>query len=55
MAEKAEKYLAKLKDNKIIPENDMRKLCKVVTEILIQEPNIVIRKGNVTFVGDIHG
>ncbi len=40
---------------KYLPENDMKALCDVVTDYLIDEPNIVEVSTPVTVCGDIHG
>jgi hypothetical protein len=41
MAEKYSKYLDILKENDCIPENEMRRLCENLKEVLLQEANIV--------------
>jgi len=40
---------------KYLPENDMKALCDLVTDYLIDEPNIVEVSTPVTVCGDIHG
>ena len=55
MAQKAQQYLELLKDNEIIPENEMRALCEDLKEIFLQEPNVAQIAPPVTVCGDIHG
>jgi len=43
------------KDCKYLPEPDLRKLCDIVSTILLEEPNIVPVSTPVTVCGDIHG
>lgn len=40
---------------KYLPENDMRRLCDYVMDILLEEPNVVSLQSPVTICGDVHG
>jgi len=50
-----EKAEATLRECKTLPEATMKRLCTVVTNILMESPNIVPVKAPVTVCGDIHG
>lgn len=43
------------KDCKYLPENDLKKLCDIVCDLLMEEPNIRPVSTPVTVCGDIHG
>lgn len=43
------------KDCKYLPENDLKKLCDIVCDLLMEEPNIRPLNTPVTVCGDIHG
>lgn len=43
------------KDCKYLPENDLKKLCDIVCDLLLEEPNIKPVCTPVTVCGDIHG
>jgi len=40
---------------KYLPENDLKKLCELVKELLLEESNVQPVKSPVTICGDIHG
>lgn len=43
------------KQCKYLPENDLKKLCDIVCDLLMEEPNIRPVSTPVTVCGDIHG
>ena len=43
------------KQCKYLPENDLKKLCDIVSEILLEESNVQPVSTPVTVCGDIHG
>lgn len=43
------------KECKYLPENDLKKLCDIVSEILLEESNVQPVSTPVTVCGDIHG
>ena len=51
----ADKWLAQLKDAKILNENDLKSLCGKIRDILIEESNIVTTSTPVIICGDLHG
>ncbi|XP_037935625.1 serine/threonine-protein phosphatase 6 catalytic subunit [Teleopsis dalmanni] len=50
-----DKWVEIVKDCKYLPENDLKKLCDIVCEILLEESNIQPVSTPVTVCGDIHG
>lgn len=50
-----DKWIDIVKDCKYLPENDLKKLCDWVCEILMEESNIQPVSTPVTVCGDIHG
>jgi serine/threonine-protein phosphatase 4 catalytic subunit len=50
-----EKILADLVQFKLPTEQDIQELCRLVKQVLIQEPNVVHIPAPVTICGDIHG
>jgi len=50
-----DEWISMVKDCKYLPETYLKKLCALVTEILVEEPNIVPVSTPVTICGDIHG
>jgi serine/threonine-protein phosphatase 6 catalytic subunit len=48
-------WISLVRGCKYLPENDLKKLCFMVCEILIEEANIVNVSSPVTICGDIHG
>jgi len=55
MADDVDKWLEIVKDCKYLPEYDIKKLCKLVSEILLEEANVQPVCTPVTVCGDIHG
>ena len=51
----ADKWLADLKQGKILSERDLKLLCEKVKEILIEESNVQPVSAPVIVCGDIHG
>lgn len=50
-----DKWIETVKECKYLPENDLKKLCDIVCEILLEESNIQPVSTPVTVCGDIHG
>lgn len=50
-----DKWIEMAKDCKYLPENDLRKLCDIVLEHLMEESNVHPVATPVTVCGDIHG
>lgn len=50
-----DKWIEMAKDCKYLPENDLKKLCDIVLEYLIEESNVHPVQTPVTVCGDIHG
>jgi serine/threonine-protein phosphatase 6 catalytic subunit len=50
-----DEWISLIKDCKYLPENHLKKLCAIVSEILIEEANIQPVPSPVTICGDIHG
>jgi len=48
-------WLETIKDGRCIAENDLKKLCNIVKERLIEESNVQPVASPVTVCGDIHG
>jgi len=51
----SDKWLEILKECKYLPENDLRDLCLLVKELLLEESNVQVVSSPVTICGDIHG
>ena len=50
-----DKWLADLKQGKILSERDLKSLCEKVKEIMIEESNVQPISAPVIVCGDIHG
>ncbi|XP_061392069.1 serine/threonine-protein phosphatase 6 catalytic subunit [Musca vetustissima] len=50
-----DRWIEIVKDCRYLPENDLKKLCDIVCEILLEESNIQPVSTPVTVCGDIHG
>lgn len=50
-----EKWIEIARDCKYLPENDLKQLCDLVCDLLIEESNIQPVSTPVTVCGDIHG
>eukprot|EP01027_Heterolobosea_sp_BB2_P023786 GEZU01035787.1.p1 GENE.GEZU01035787.1~~GEZU01035787.1.p1 ORF type:complete len:303 (-),score=68.91 GEZU01035787.1:218-1126(-) len=50
-----DKWIEKVKQCQHLPEEDLKKLCQMVKDILIEESNVVPLTSPVTVCGDIHG
>lgn len=50
-----DQWLALLKKGLCIPEADLKKLCTIVKNILMEEANVQPVRSPVTICGDIHG
>lgn len=55
MAADLEKWIEIARDCKYLPENDLKQLCDLVCDLLIEESNIQPVSTPVTVCGDIHG
>lgn len=50
-----DKWIATVKECKYLPENELRKLCELLCDILLEEANVQPVTTPVTVCGDIHG
>ncbi len=50
-----DKWIAMLEEGKCIPEADLKKLCGMIKNILVEEANIQPVRSPVVICGDIHG
>lgn len=50
-----DRWLEIVRDCKYLPENDLKKLCDLVCDLLLEESNIQPVSTPVTVCGDIHG
>lgn len=50
-----DKWIDIVKECKYLPENELKKLCDIVCDILLEETNIQPVSTPVTVCGDIHG
>ena len=50
-----QKCLETIKEGKILPENDFKRLCNAVKSLLIEESNVQPISAPVIVCGDIHG
>lgn len=50
-----DKWIDVVKECKYLPENDLKKLCEIVSALLLEESNIQPVSTPVTVCGDIHG
>ncbi|XP_076231966.1 protein phosphatase V [Calliopsis andreniformis] len=50
-----DKWIEIVKECKYLPENDLKKLCNIVCDLLVEESNIQPVSTPVTVCGDIHG
>lgn len=50
-----DKWIDIAKSCKYLPENDLKKLCELVCDLLLEESNIQPVSTPVTVCGDIHG
>lgn len=50
-----DKWIEIAKECKYLPENDLKKLCDIVCDLLIEESNVHPVSLPVTVCGDIHG
>lgn len=50
-----DRWIEIVKECKYLPENDLKQLCDLVYEILLEESNIQPVSSPVTVCGDIHG
>lgn len=50
-----DRWVELVKDCKYLPENDLKQLCDIVCDILLEESNIQPVSTPVTVCGDIHG
>lgn len=50
-----DKWIDIVKECKYLPENDLKKLCEIVSDLLLEESNIQPVSTPVTVCGDIHG
>jgi len=48
-------WITSLKECKYLAENDMKDLCEMVKELLLEESNVQPVSSPVTICGDIHG
>lgn len=50
-----DKWIEIAKRCKYLPEDDLRELCNIVCDLLLEEPNVQPVQTPVTVCGDIHG
>lgn len=50
-----DKWVEIVKECKYLPENELKKLCEIVSALLLEESNIQPVSTPVTVCGDIHG
>lgn len=50
-----EEMLVQCREGKLLKAEDLRRLCAYVTEILVEEPNVVSLSAPIKVVGDVHG
>lgn len=50
-----DKWIEIAKRCKYLPEDDLRELCNIVCDLLLEEPNVQPVETPVTVCGDIHG
>lgn len=50
-----DKWIEITKECKYLPENDLKQLCDIVCDLLLEESNIQPVSTPVTVCGDIHG
>ncbi|KAH8275882.1 hypothetical protein KR018_010106, partial [Drosophila ironensis] len=50
-----DKWIEVVKECKYLPENELKALCEMVCDILLEETNILPLSTPVTVCGDIHG
>jgi len=50
-----DKWIENVRECKYLPENELKKLCEMVCDILLEETNILPVSTPVTVCGDIHG
>jgi len=50
-----DQWIAKLKECNYLPEQDIKQLCEMVKELLLEESNVQPVSSPVTICGDIHG
>jgi serine/threonine-protein phosphatase 6 catalytic subunit len=50
-----DKWVETLRQCKYLPENDLKRLCEMVKELLLEEANVQPVSSPVTICGDIHG
>ncbi|XP_058062531.1 serine/threonine-protein phosphatase 6 catalytic subunit isoform X2 [Anopheles bellator] len=55
MASELDRWIEIAKECKYLPENDLKKLCDIVCELLMEESNVQPVSTPVTVCGDIHG
>ena len=53
--DKIDKWVETVKQCKYLPENDLKALCEMVKEFLLEESNVQPVSSPVTICGDIHG
>lgn len=55
MADDIDSWIEIAQECKYLPENVLKKLCDIVSEILLEESNVQPVSTPVTVCGDIHG
>ncbi|KFB40517.1 AGAP003017-PA-like protein [Anopheles sinensis] len=55
MSSELDRWIEIAKECKYLPENDLKKLCDIVCELLLEESNVQPVSTPVTVCGDIHG
>lgn len=55
MSSELDNWIEIAKQCKYLPENDLKKLCDIVCNILLEESNVQPVSTPVTVCGDIHG
>lgn len=55
MSNELDNWIEITKQCKYLPENDLKRLCDIVSSILLEESNVQPVSTPVTVCGDIHG
>jgi hypothetical protein len=50
-----EKWIESLRSGKLLSELELKQVCEIVKQLLIEESNVVAVSSPVTVCGDIHG
>lgn len=50
-----DQWVEQLKKGKILLETEVHQLCKMATDIFLEEPNVIELQTPITICGDVHG